>query len=660
MKTTTYLTTTLMVALLPQVEEVDVGGVTGWGGVHVAVLHPASGVPLASRSLPTAKPSEARVLARFLGSLQPGRILVLAVLADGALYLSPAEDTLRRLGFRAVVEALGVGEAWVGVTDGRLTREVVLPSPPPSSYDLLTQPRQGRTVAVTQVFLAKRGMRCPWHRRPEMRAQREFCDTYEGFSELCRCRDPLTPALARAAALLQMPGGGQTPFLVALEGESAAIRDLAELFGIPCSEIQPHQHQGNGTRDHHHHHHHHQYDSQLQAATQVIADVTRHALAFAFAAFPQARKVIFLEDDVLPSPDFLWFFQQTAALLDEDPTLLAVTAHNTYSVAGRGLDPTRLLRGAMPPQWGWMADRRLLEAWVPENWGDWDYWVLAWSRAKGLDVVFPELSRSLHAGSGGTHIDGFHQGIAFDHQAAFLPAPIPPATPMPSSVRCLDLYADDPRCDFEHVQQLTLGGHRLFLVDCPASPHCPQNYLAVPHNDLLMEAVAALDLFRRGNDLRTPFRVRRESRSVSRGDHLRERCYWVQPPLAGPQNSQQLQQGGAVAGAGVGGRGSVPSLLKPYSERRVQARGRGRVTAQAMRGENDDEEIKGGHYTSCVLPPCLVSDPLLHPNTLPTHLQPPARLALREAGATHQPASEFTVPDYFKNVTLFSAFYRYY
>ncbi|XP_063884720.1 protein O-linked-mannose beta-1,2-N-acetylglucosaminyltransferase 1-like [Scylla paramamosain] len=95
-----------------------------------------------------------------------------------------------------------------------------------------------------------------------MRAQREFCDTYEGFSELCRCRDPLTPALARAAAplvplqesipvvvatsrhpyhlyrtllqLLQMPGGGQTPFLVALEGESAAIRDLAELFGIPC------------------------------------------------------------------------------------------------------------------------------------------------------------------------------------------------------------------------------------------------------------------------------------------------------------------------------------------------------------------------------------------------------------------------------------------
>ena len=240
-----------------------------------------------------------------------------------------------------------------------------------------------------------------------------------------------------------------------------------------------------------------------------------------------------------------------------------------------------------------------------------------------------------------------------------------------------------------------------------------------------MEAVAALDLFRRGNELRTPFRVRRKSRSVveeislgnvatgyavlgidldslllnkavvlprqvedkdgeDKGEqndqhngltipknsyegaagemHYEPTAYLgqVQPPLAGPRNSQQLRQGGAVAGAGVDGRGAVPSLLKPYSERRVQARERGRVTAQAMREESDDKAIKEGHYTSCVLPPCLVSDPLVHSNTLPSHLQSAALLARREAGATHHPASEFTVPDYFKNDKLFSAFYRYY
>lgn len=41
------------------------------------------------------------------------------------------------------------------------------------------------------------------------------------------------------------------------------------------------------------------------------------------------------------------------------------------------------------------------------------------------------------------------------------------------------------------------------------SMHSPPGYLAVPHDDQLMEAVAALDFFRRSLELRTPFRVRR-------------------------------------------------------------------------------------------------------------------------------------------------------
>lgn len=253
--------------------------------------------------------------------------------------------------------------------------------------------------------------------------------------------------------------------------------------------------------------------------------------------------------------------------------------------------------------------------------------------------------------------------------------------------------------------------------------HRPPDYLAVPHDDQLMEAVAALDLFRRSNELRTPFRVRRASRSSQEevtlgnlatgyavlgidlsslflnkavvlprsvkekdedddddkhddlaesrdqgedgdmgGVHLKGIFHLkkVESPLAGPQNSQQ-QQGGAVVGVGVGGLGAVPSLLKPYSERRVRATGSGRATAQAMRGESDDEAIEAGHYTSCLVAPCLVSDPLLYPRLLPPHLRDAARLALREAKATRRhSASEFTVPDYFRDAKLFSDFYRYY
>ena len=153
---------------------------------------------------------------------------------------------------------------------------------------------------------------------------------------------------------------------------------------------------------------------------------------------------------------------------------------------------------------------------------------------------------------------------------------------------------------------------------------------------------------------------------LEEGHYKRTHPRQVKSPRTGPQNAQQQQQqvqGKGVAGNGVGsGLGTVSSLSKPYSERRVKVRGgRGRATAQGMKGESDGEGMKIEHYTSCLLDPCHVSDPLLHLDMLPQHLQPAARLAIRETRTTQRhSASEFTVPDYFKNARLFSAFYRYY
>ncbi|KAK3872246.1 hypothetical protein Pcinc_022672 [Petrolisthes cinctipes] len=367
--------------------------------------------------------------------------------------------------------------------------------------------------------------------------------------------------------VVQMAGGGQTPLYIQLEGDCPPTEQLAQLFGIPYSKV--------GARN--------KSDGSLSSATQAIADVTFAAVNSTFTHYTSATKVVFMEDDVILSPDFLWFFQQTSWLLDEDPTVLAVSAHHTYSVPGRGFHPARLLRGHMPPQWGWLVTRMILQAWVPSQWGDWDYWVSAWGRERGLSVVFPEVSRSLHAGSQGTHIDGFQQSMFFSRHAAHLPPPLPPlassssppadgsrpspltnlidlhsivkeqysarlkqkmarATPLiltsldhcgPNLVpegqdgpfvlffgdkreqyailQCLELFAEDLRCDYEGVQQVRVGGHMLYLAYCPASPHCtnlPPGYIAVPHDDQLMEAISALDLFRRSLHLRSPFRLR--------------------------------------------------------------------------------------------------------------------------------------------------------
>lgn len=47
-------------------------------------------------------------------------------------------------------------------------------------------------------------------------------------------------------------------------------------------------------------------DGSLSSATQAIADVTFAAVNSTFAHYSSATKVVFMEDDVILSPDFLW------------------------------------------------------------------------------------------------------------------------------------------------------------------------------------------------------------------------------------------------------------------------------------------------------------------------------------------------------------------
>ncbi|KAG7157699.1 Aldo-keto reductase family 1 member B1-like 3, partial [Homarus americanus] len=235
------------------------------------------------------------------------------------------------------------------------------------------------------------------------------------------------------------------------------------------------------------------------------------------------------------------YFQETARLMDDDPTILAVSAHNTFSFPGLGYDPSRLLRGVMPPQWGWMATRRLIKAWVPEYWGDWDYWVMALSRSKGLDVVFPEVSRSLHAGSSGTHIDGYSQAMIFSRQSAI--ASITNLTDVDGLLR--EAYSTKLASDVARATPITLTSPKncgpnlipagqvtyieplIFARKATSDPSRglnpgqihenvkkPDNHTAVPHNDELMEAISGVNMFRRSRELRTSFRVRRPARNI--------------------------------------------------------------------------------------------------------------------------------------------------
>jgi alpha-1,3-mannosyl-glycoprotein beta-1,2-N-acetylglucosaminyltransferase len=113
------------------------------------------------------------------------------------------------------------------------------------------------------------------------------------------------------------------------------------------------------------------------------------------------QRVVILEEDLHIAPDFFDYFQATSKILDEDPSLFAVSA---YSDNGHMVkDPTRLLRTDFFPGLGWMMTRRLWMDELDSKWpqGYWDDWLREPEQRKDRQVIRPEVSRTFHFGSRG-------------------------------------------------------------------------------------------------------------------------------------------------------------------------------------------------------------------------------------------------------------------
>jgi alpha-1,3-mannosyl-glycoprotein beta-1,2-N-acetylglucosaminyltransferase len=113
------------------------------------------------------------------------------------------------------------------------------------------------------------------------------------------------------------------------------------------------------------------------------------------------QRVVILEEDLHIAPDFFEYFQATSKILDEDPSLFAVSAFNDNGHMVK--DPTRLLRSDFFPGLGWMMTRRL---WVDEldsKWPKdyWDDWLREPAQRQDRQVIRPEVSRTYHFGTEG-------------------------------------------------------------------------------------------------------------------------------------------------------------------------------------------------------------------------------------------------------------------
>jgi alpha-1,3-mannosyl-glycoprotein beta-1,2-N-acetylglucosaminyltransferase len=110
--------------------------------------------------------------------------------------------------------------------------------------------------------------------------------------------------------------------------------------------------------------------------------------------YPKPDRLIVLEEDLHISPDFFDYFAHMAPILDQDDTLLAVSAFNDNGKVGKVKDETRVLRSDFFPGLGWILTRKLWDTELSSKWpgGYWDDWLREPAQRQGRHILRPEVS----------------------------------------------------------------------------------------------------------------------------------------------------------------------------------------------------------------------------------------------------------------------------
>lgn len=124
------------------------------------------------------------------------------------------------------------------------------------------------------------------------------------------------------------------------------------------------------------------------------------ALSKVFSAGYQ--QVIVLEDDLEIAPDFFDYFKACLPLLEDDPSIWAISAWNDFGFPKYTHDAQRLYRSDFFPGLGWMISAKLWQELEP-NWpnGFWDEWMRHPHQRKNRVTIRPEISRTYTFGRNG-------------------------------------------------------------------------------------------------------------------------------------------------------------------------------------------------------------------------------------------------------------------
>nr|XP_045582810.1 protein O-linked-mannose beta-1,2-N-acetylglucosaminyltransferase 1-like isoform X2 [Procambarus clarkii] len=398
-------------------------------GIHLLVLHPTDGRLMMRRILTTALFGSVHEVPSVLSSLTPGHVVVMAIKNDAAQHLTPlARRLLARVGVRSSLSLhLRESLAWVGTLAGPVWGEARTMGAFEEVVGIVDW-----ASGVTLDLMVPRVVHddsCLTEDDAGEAARTAFCRLYDGYGDLCYCPRPApltfhapelegstildVPLLVLASnrptylyrslvTLLRQPGGTLARILVLVDGHHQEVADLLSLLQV-------------------------QYEEQSSVGVSIgakISDHYRHALTVAFRRFPNASKVILMEEDLLASPDFFSYFNQTARVLEVDPSVCCVSGWSDLGHLHSAHDPHLLRRVEVVAGLGWMLSRdtamALLRRWPSHNEDhDWDIWVRHPGVLGGRECVVPDVSRTFHIGLMGSHAAGLL------HTAFFANKPIP-------------------------------------------------------------------------------------------------------------------------------------------------------------------------------------------------------------------------------------------
>eukprot|EP00795_Rhopilema_esculentum_P004726 gene4726-21025_t len=377
-------------------------------GLHIIVLNQETGKLMAGVAFDFYGGSTDSEIAAFLDNVKEGRIFIFLIKDEGTHGLKKiGRNAIKSFGSRMIFN-LAYRDHWACISK-KMSGWVV------EDVSKRTTKEWPPAVKVHVSFLADASREnCDFGKNAAAIRRRKFCSLYEGYPGVCECKqinEVYTqkkntvfselldiPVVIIASSrprylfrmlrkLMSVPGANPSQTTVYIDGEHNETAAVAELFGLKAVR------------------------NEIECTKNCrIQQHYKKSLTHSFDAFPLARAVIILEEDLEVSIDIFDYFSPTWPLLEADPSLYCVSAWNDQGYKHSVKDPALLYRVETMPGLGWLLKRSLFKnelepKWPgPNDYWDWDMWMRTDYMRKGRECIVPDKSRTYHFGAIGLNV----------------------------------------------------------------------------------------------------------------------------------------------------------------------------------------------------------------------------------------------------------------